>query len=364
MNETHELILDIFEWKEVLDVESLFEGMNPFSTTKSDSNEKLKELRGILPNSRCWHSSTLIDKSAIIIGGCGNSEYFNDIFKYQFLMQKWFKIPLKMPNPIAKHSSVFYEDSIFIFGGMYYDKKFEINNDLYEISSLKEIKKIEIFGEIPSPRFGHSAVIYKNNMYIFGGENEKGTNNELFEFNFDTKKWTKIETKGDIPKIRSDHSCTVYGDSMIIIGGLESFDHIAQNLSHQLVIQYFFEKKEWKLINFSGDFPLRISQHTAVLHQDEIIIFGGMSWNYKLNNALYTLNCKDWTFQNLNNDNSERIEQWQKENFYMCHECADHCKFKIHSKKNKWFLESHFISQNQKMFVPNVTLNPNQNIHM
>eukprot|EP01080_Neovahlkampfia_damariscottae_P006507 gene6507-10515_t len=276
-NESHELLLTTLEWKKLVDVESLFEGINPFS--KSNSSDKLQEIRGCLPSTRCWHSSTVYDNSFVVMGGCGDYEYFNDIYKYQYNFQKWLKMPIKLPKLLAKHSTVKFEDSLFVFGGMFYEKKFFINNDLFEISSLKDIKKVECSGDIPSERFGHSAVVYNSCMYVFGGQNEKTTNNELYELNFQTKKWTKIETEGDLPTIRTDHTCLIYKNSMIVIGGLESFDHISQNLSQRLVYQYFFEQKKWKYIEFTGDFPFKLSQHTSVLVGDEIFSFGGMTYH-------------------------------------------------------------------------------------
>ena len=39
-------------------------------------------------------------------------------------------------------------------------------------------------GDIPLGTISMSLVIYKNEMYLFGGENTDGLSNELYKFNF------------------------------------------------------------------------------------------------------------------------------------------------------------------------------------
>jgi len=42
-------------------------------------------------------------------------------------------------------------------------------------------------GESPSPRHSHTAVVWKNSLFIFGGALEKGAlDNTLYSFNFGT----------------------------------------------------------------------------------------------------------------------------------------------------------------------------------
>ena len=97
-------------------------------------------------------------------------------------------------------------------------------------------------GESPSPRHSHTAVVWKNSLFIFGGALEKGAlDNTLYSFNFGTniplpsssfhtklparfwfsvqRTWKKVSVKGTPPSGRWGHSAVVFGSSMFIFGG-------------------------------------------------------------------------------------------------------------------------------------------------
>ncbi len=66
----------------------------------------------------------------------------------------------------------------------------------------KEWKKLIPNGNAPIERTGHSAVILKDSMYIFGGTDETNKLNDLWEYKITENQWKKIEGKGDIPPVR------------------------------------------------------------------------------------------------------------------------------------------------------------------
>ena len=48
-------------------------------------------------------------------------------------------------------------------------------------------------GNQPTPRNGHSANVFKNNMYVFGGrESEEKSLNDLWKLNLQTFEWAEI----------------------------------------------------------------------------------------------------------------------------------------------------------------------------
>jgi N-acetylneuraminic acid mutarotase len=73
-----------------------------------------------------------------------------------------------------------YEHSLYIFGG--YDGKTRYG-DLYKCnlkSGKFKWKQLEGEGVAPLNRFGHTAVVLENSMYIFGGWNGHYTMDDLF----------------------------------------------------------------------------------------------------------------------------------------------------------------------------------------
>ena len=69
-------------------------------------------------------------------------------------------------------------------------------------------------GAIPLGRRSHSAFVYNNLLYIFGGYN--GINdehfNDLYCFDPEKSRWSLVKTKGAVPKARRRQVCLVsYG---------------------------------------------------------------------------------------------------------------------------------------------------------
>lgn len=83
--------------------------------------------------------------------------------------------------------------------------------------------KIETCGEIPEPIYRHSACIYKNSLYIFGGSNEISSSNKLYRIDLDSVRpqWHLEQCRGLLPSPRQDCSAVVYEDCMYIYAGYD-----------------------------------------------------------------------------------------------------------------------------------------------
>jgi len=109
----------------------------------------------------------------IIFGGFCNGERTNELIKYLFQENRWIKLNLPagaiQPSKRSGHSACIYENAMYVFGG-----KDDDNNKLNDIWKLdlatcawSEIKPSDEFK--PMERSGHSCDIYDNYMAIFGG---------------------------------------------------------------------------------------------------------------------------------------------------------------------------------------------------
>lgn len=87
------------------------------------------------------------------------------------------------------------------------------------------MEKLELFGEIPEPRFGHTVTqISSTKVILFGGAT--GTNgkysitSDTYILDLITKKWRKIEPQGTSPSERAAHaSLSVQSLQLILYGG-------------------------------------------------------------------------------------------------------------------------------------------------
>ena len=86
-----------------------------------------------------------------------------------------------------------YKSKLYIFGGC--DGKREYG-DLYKIKlSNLSVQKMESRGDVPSPRYGHVAVLYKDFMYVMGGWDGQRCLNDFYQYSFSEylfKFWTLL----------------------------------------------------------------------------------------------------------------------------------------------------------------------------
>ena len=89
-----------------------------------------------------------------------------------------------------EHSAILYGDAMIIYGG-FVDIGERTSQIIKYDFKKKEWEIVEQEGEIvPNSRVGHSAVIFEDTMYIFGGRDYDNVRlNDLWAFNFVNQKW-------------------------------------------------------------------------------------------------------------------------------------------------------------------------------
>ncbi|KAG9338070.1 hypothetical protein JZ751_027146 [Albula glossodonta] len=76
--------------------------------------------------------------------------------------------------------------------------------------------------EVPYMRYGHTAVLLDDTVYIWGGRNDtEGACNVLYAFDVGSHRWSTPAVSGTIPGARDGHSACVLGKTMYIFGGYE-----------------------------------------------------------------------------------------------------------------------------------------------
>jgi N-acetylneuraminic acid mutarotase len=148
-----------------------------------------------------------------------------------------------------------------------------------------------VSGTIPSERYGHSAVVIENKMYVFGGCDSLGRfNNDLFVYNFDKKRWKQLTPSGTLPKARHFHTAVVHDGCIWVFGGKSNGymnDLLCLNLKTMS-----WEPQEY----FGGKPPSKRYGHTAVVHNKCMYVFGGYDdFGYKTNELYeYRFDSHEW----------------------------------------------------------------------
>jgi len=206
------------------------------------------------------------------LGGYNGYDYTNDLFVYDPATSVSTFVDTQ-GTAFSRRSAltaVVHKDKLITFGGWNGFTRTWFN-DLHEFDfATKTWRQIEAKGKLPTQRTSHSAVVYKNCMYVFAGFSGEGYLNDIHEFNFDTETWTDITplTNGDRPDPRSRFCAAVHGDNIFVLGGWNKvgyFDdfHI-----------FNFATKTWSKVSSRFEVPA-ISQYALSVHNDFLYVFGG-----------------------------------------------------------------------------------------
>ncbi|XP_052124024.1 leucine-zipper-like transcriptional regulator 1 homolog [Frankliniella occidentalis] len=188
----------------------------------------------------------------------------------------------------SKHTMVSYKDNVFVFGG---DNGKSMLNDLlvYDCKG-KSWGRVPQGQNPPAPRYHHSAVVYENSMFVFGGytgdihSNSNLTNkNDLFEYKFGAAMWVEWKYVGLTPVPRSAHGAAVYDGNLYIFAG---YDGNAR-LNDMWAISLKDDSPHiWEQIEQSGDCPPTCCNFPVTVAKGCMYVFSGQS-GAKITNTLF-----------------------------------------------------------------------------
>ena len=230
-------------------------------------------------------------------------------------------------SPRTSHTAIMDDNgSMWVIGGETFThskhmvSKFDLNINGKEMQGVW--RPVRAKGDKgPSPRYGHSAVIHDNKIYMYGGTMRSGhTSKEVWALDMDSLVWERVETeqgrcmggkteatgphKGQQgPKLcgpihSMGHTATVQTNRMIVI-----FGHSPKYGYLDTVQEYHFKNKEWSVVEASG-YPVRGGfGHSAVWDEitRRIYVYGGYvstaSTSAQLSKELYSYDpiTKRWT---------------------------------------------------------------------
>ncbi|XP_074857327.1 uncharacterized protein LOC142016847 isoform X2 [Carettochelys insculpta] len=170
---------------------------------------------------------------------------------------------------------------------------------MYDIDSARwtewQHTAVEIKSIAPVNRKGHSAVVYRSSMYIYGGYFDiRGITQEFWALRFDTREWSQVSPLScdPGPGPRHGHSAVVYGTGMYLFGGL-------MGLSEQRDLwKWDFTSCNWSTIKTSQGPPKAVG-HSSVVFQDSMLTFGGGISNSRPNSSLWKYHFSSQTWEKL-----------------------------------------------------------------
>ena len=243
---------------------------------------------GIAPCQRSLHTTAVLDNSLFIFGGYDGQSRINDFHRYSFTDKTWSPINSvsdldeNVPSPRDRHISVVYQNALFVFGG--FDGTSRVNDFFkFDFHTMRWKQIIPSNQNVqshvpPSPRHSHSAVVFEDSMYIFGGY-DGSYRSDLHEYHFPTNTWTLIQpntrntnhNSARPPRARYRATCVVHEKSrtMILFGGHDGSRHLSD--THV----FHFDTQTWIHFDIEGEPPIPRDSHASVMYQDSMFVFGG-----------------------------------------------------------------------------------------
>ncbi|XP_063300283.1 kelch domain-containing protein 3 [Pelobates fuscus] len=194
----------------------------------------------------------------------------------------------------VNHAAVAMGHQVFSFGGYCSGEDYEtlrqIDVHVFNAVSLRWRKLPPAScspSKVPYMRYGHTAVLIDDVIYIWGGRNDtEGACNVLYTFHTATLQWATPSVSGQIPGARDGHSACVLDRTMYIFGGYEQLADCFSNDIHKLDTKSMC----WSLVNARGS-PARWRDfHSATVIGRRMFVFGGRadrSGPFHSNNEIY-----------------------------------------------------------------------------
>ena len=150
-----------------------------------------------------YHTSNLFNKAIFVFGGSSTkdakSPYSNELWRMDLKSKSWKKISIvssERPKARRYHQAVVFKDELYVFGG--WDENGKVIKDMWKID-LKEAeeKGIASWKEIPVKGHYPEKLIRWRNVHLTKDGNLwcwEEVDKVFYEFDFKTQTWTKVET--------------------------------------------------------------------------------------------------------------------------------------------------------------------------
>uniref|UniRef100_A0A914DHW5 Kelch repeat-containing protein n=1 Tax=Acrobeloides nanus TaxID=290746 RepID=A0A914DHW5_9BILA len=207
------------------------------------------------------------------------------------------------------HTTVVYNRKAYLWGGLYWGKSSNLSIEnqsgyFIEIDVLKQ----DGFCHSTMKNFTHSlylhtAVVYKDSMYVFGGAKNlfhfkyNCFNNETIMFHFPTKIWSIVNTTERPPSAREKHTACIHDNRMYIFFGSIFLKKDDLKDQDENIIKYLdLDTYQWHKKQTLREFPCARYDHATLEYNGKIYLFGGY-YKGKIFNDLYEFDpiTNTWT---------------------------------------------------------------------
>lgn len=225
-----------------------------------------------------------------VYGGC-KPLYSNDLLEIDMKTLHCDRIINAQNNAIARggHTLNIYDNKLLAFGGWIKNNDCTNMLEVFNFSDKKWSSH-----DITIPKLtGHSAVVYNDDLIIFGGSNSDGTiSNKMYFVNLKTYGAAEKKFKGYVQHM-SCHDAFIYDNKMFVVGGWTSNDGY---LNNDELAYYDIIKNNWFTVEIKSLMHLRGA--AANIYGNKLYMFGGLR-KKKYNNELVVIDLDKFSLVKL-----------------------------------------------------------------
>lgn len=236
-------------------------------------------------------------------GRFGNFPLDDDVWRFDPHQNIWAQLRTTgcKPPSLQEHTLVEYNYQLYLFGGQVSASNNEQSFWKLDLATCEwqslSVRSSKLGAHLrPTNRRGHSAVIYNNSMYIYGGfEDFRGSSNQLWEYQLANQRWelrNLSSSSASHPEPRHSHSSIVYGDSMYVYGGLSNLKPLSD------LWRWSWPEKRWFKEKTRGSSPGQLHGHTAIEAFGSMFVFGGERKG-RATRSLWRLNLSNMSWQKI-----------------------------------------------------------------
>lgn len=222
---------------------------------------------------------TAVGKKLVIFGGGDGPTYYNDVYVLDTVNFRWSKpriVGEKLPSKRRAHTACLYKNGIYYFGG---GDGVRALNDIWRLDvsditkmSWKLISSAEEPSQTgkdrrPKARGYHTANMVGSKLIIFGGSDGGECFDDVWVYDVDTHVWKAVNIA--VTFRRLSHTATIVGSYLFVIGGHDGNEYSNDVLLLNLVTMSWDKRKVYGLP------PSGRGYHGTVLHDSRLLVIGG-----------------------------------------------------------------------------------------
>ncbi|PHH86003.1 hypothetical protein CDD83_10883 [Cordyceps sp. RAO-2017] len=241
------------------------------------------QLAGEIPMPLRAMTCTAIGKKLVLFGGGDGPTYYNGVYVLDTLNFRWSRPRIvgdKMPCPRRAHTACLYKNGIYVFGGGDGDKAL---NDIWRLDVGDPAKMAWKLISSPDPshptsrdrrpkaRGYHTANMSGSKLIVFGGSDGTECFDDVWIYDVDMHMWKSVDIA--VTHRRLSHTATLVGSYLFVLGGHDGDEYCNDVLLLNLVTMTWDKRKVY------GKAPSGRGYHAALLHDSRLLMIGGFDGN-------------------------------------------------------------------------------------